>query len=59
MDDRLCFKIESKESKESRVIKIDSDLYDQLSEISTKTGISIKTIASKMLNYAIERTDLV
>lgn len=60
MEDRICFKkIEHiKDNNGSRTVKIEKNLYEKLMLVSVKTGISVKEIASKMLKFAFERTDI-
>ena len=40
--------------KESKVIRVDSDVYEKLEHISDQTSISIQRLTSLLLNAAIE-----
>lgn len=40
--------------KESKVIRVDDDVYEKLEHISDQTSISIQRLTSLLLNAAIE-----
>lgn len=57
MDKIVLHKIrKSKPVPKSQVIRVDSDVYNTLLEMSDATGIAVWKVASILLNAAIENT---
>lgn len=57
--DKLIFKIPRKPKVKngSQIIRVSGTCYNVIEEISAKTGLSNAFVASKMIEFAAERTE--
>jgi hypothetical protein len=55
----LVRKNKSADKRDSSVIRIDKGTYGQVLKLAADTGDSITQIATKLLQFAIDHTDLV
>lgn len=59
--DKLIFNVprQPKYSNKSQVIRVSKEGYNAVEEISAKTGLSNSFIASRMIEFAAEHTEVV
>ena len=56
--EKLIFEKQFKSSKSSLVVRISTDLYDKLVEISDKTNTPISNVANKCIDFAIKNHEI-